>query len=93
MTFEWDESKNLENIEKHNVSFETAQEAFFDKKRIIIKDKKHSGKEERFFCIGNDGDGIVTVRFTIRDSNIRIFGAGYWREGRYRYEQKENNLH
>ena len=55
MTFEWDESKNLENIEKHQVSFETAQGAFFDKNRII--------------------------------------GAGYWREGRYKYEQKKRNLH
>ena len=93
MTFEWDENKNLENIEKHNVSFEIAQEAFYDKKRILLKDKRHSKKEERFFCIGNDGNGIVTVRFTMRNGNIRIFGAGYWREGRYKYEQKENNLH
>jgi uncharacterized DUF497 family protein len=46
MTFEWDENKNLENIEKHNVSFETAQEAFYDNKRIIIKDKKHSKKRK-----------------------------------------------
>ena len=37
MTFEWDETKNHDNIEKHNVSFEKAQEAFFDKKRIIEK--------------------------------------------------------
>ena len=93
MTFEWDESKNLENIEKHNVSFEAAQEAFYDKNRIVIKDKKHSKKEERFFCIGNDGNGIVTVRFTMRNGNIRIFGAGYWREGRNKYEQKKNNIH
>ena len=92
MTFEWDESKNLDNIEKHNVSFEFAQESFFDKKRIIIKDKKHSKKEERFFCIGNVGSGILTVRFTIRNGNIRIFGAGFWREGRSKYE-KANNLH
>ena len=49
MTFEWDENKNKENIEKHNVSFEKAQEAFFDKKRILINDSKHSKKEERFF--------------------------------------------
>ena len=28
MTFEWDEKKNLENIDKHNVSFEVAQGAF-----------------------------------------------------------------
>ena len=92
MTFEWDENKNLENIEKHGISFEMAQEAFFDKQRIVIKDEKHSKKEERFFCIGNDGNGIMTVRFTVRGESIRILGAGYWREGRKKYE-KENNLH
>jgi len=88
MTFECDENKNLDNIDKHKVSFNVAQEAFFDKKRIIIKDKKHSKKEERFFCIGDDSNGIVTVRFTIRNGNIRIIGAGYWREGRDKYERK-----
>jgi uncharacterized DUF497 family protein len=93
MAFEWDENKNQENIEKHNVSFEAAQEAFYDNDRIILKDKKHSKKEDRFFCIGNDGNGIVTVRFTMRNENIRIIGAGYWREGRYRYEQKKSGLH
>ena len=35
--------------------------------------------------------GILTVRFTMRNENIRIIGAGYWREGRYRYEE-ENKL-
>jgi len=93
MTFEWDENKNRENIKKHHVSFETAQEAFFDKDRIIIRDKEHSKKEERFFCIGKDGNGIVTVRFTMRDVNIRIIGAGYWREGRYKYEQAKRSIH
>ena len=47
MTFEWDENKNLDNIEKHKVSFEVAQEAFFYKKRIIIKDKKQSKKRRK----------------------------------------------
>jgi uncharacterized DUF497 family protein len=88
MTFEWDEKKNQDNIEKHHVSFEKAQEAFFDRNRLIIKDGKHSKFEERFFCIGNDGDGILTVRFTMRNENIRIFGAGYWREGKIKYEQR-----
>ena len=92
MTFEWDESKNQDNIEKHKISFEKAQSAFFDKNRIIIKDKKHSKKEERFFCIGDDGNGILTVRFTIRNMNIRIIGAGYWREGKNRYEQKQDTI-
>ena len=29
----------------------------------------------------------MTVRFTWRDGQIRIFGAGYWRKGRKIYEQ------
>jgi uncharacterized DUF497 family protein len=90
VTFEWDEAKNWENIDKHHISFEEAQEAFYDKNRIIIKDEKHSQIEDRFFCIGNDGKGIVTVRFTVRREKIRVFGAGYWREGRDRYEQRNN---
>jgi len=92
MEFEWDENKNQANIAKHNVSFELSQNAFFDEKRIIIKDVKHSKKEERFFCIGFDGIGINTVRFTLRGSKIRILGAGHWREGKERYEQN-SHLH
>ena len=49
-------------------------------------------KRKNGFFIGNDGNGIMTVRFTERNKNIRIIGAGYWREGRHRYE-KENKLH
>jgi uncharacterized DUF497 family protein len=90
MAFEWDETKNLVNIEKHHLSFERAQRVFYDENRLIIKDKKHSDTENRFFCIGYDGKGIATVRFTMRNENIRIFGAGYWREGRDRYERRNN---
>jgi len=88
MIFEWDENKNIENIRKHNVSFETAIRAFYDNKRLIIEDQKHSINEKRFYCIGSDGNGVLTVRFTVRNENIRIFGAGYWRQGRDRYEQE-----
>ncbi len=87
-SFEWDESKNKINQEKHNVSFELAEWAFFDEKRIIIRDASHSEEEERFFCVGKVGEGIITVRFTYRNEKIRIFGAGYWRKGRKIYEQQ-----
>ena len=33
--FEWDEAKNLENQEKHGVSFYDAQHAFKDERRVI----------------------------------------------------------
>ncbi|HPS57035.1 MAG TPA: BrnT family toxin [Spirochaetota bacterium] len=89
MEFEWDENKNVENILKHGISFYKAQNAFFDRKRVITADVKHSGTDEnRFFCFGMVEDKILTVRFTLRNNRIRIFGAGYWREGRKKYEEK-----
>ncbi len=86
--FEWDNRKEQENIKKHGVSFVEAKEAFYDEKRIVAVDEKHSQKEPRMFCIGNIGEGIITVRFIYRHGVIRIFGAGYWRQGRTFYEKK-----
>ncbi len=88
MRFEWDEAKDLANQQKHAVSFTEAQEAFFDVHRLIIKDDKHSSTEDRYFCIGKTENGILTVRFTMRGTAIRLIGAGYWREGRSRYEEE-----
>ncbi len=88
MTFEWDDQKDFTNQLKHNISFREAQFAFFDPYRIILKDEKHSAGEERFFCIGKIKPGIVTVRFTMRNQCIRLFGAGFWREGRNIYEKR-----
>ena len=88
MEFEWDDSKNAVNISKHGISFYEAQEAFFDDVRVILLDKRHSSKEKRYFCIGKTANGgIATIRFTIRNNNIRIIGAGYWRKGKKIYEQ------
>ncbi len=88
MKFEWDAKKDEENREKHGVPFQTAQYAFADPKRIIAEDLSHSQNEQRYFCFGIVGGGILTVRFTLRGSNIRIFGAGYWRKGKKIYENK-----
>jgi len=92
MNFEWSGNKNRINIEKHGISFYDAQYAFSDPKRIILEDVKHSTDEQRFFCIGRVNQGIATVRFTLREGKIRIFGAGYWRKGKKLYEEK-NQIH
>jgi uncharacterized DUF497 family protein len=86
--FEWDEEKDKENREKHKVPFSLAQYAFLDPNRIIVEDINHSNEENRFYCIGRVGEGILTVRFTYRGNIIRIFGAGYWRKGRKIYEDQ-----
>ncbi|MCU7904824.1 MAG: BrnT family toxin [Candidatus Thiodiazotropha sp. (ex Epidulcina cf. delphinae)] len=92
--FEWDEAKNLENQEKHGVSFYEAQHAFLDSNRLVAEDLVHSQEEKRYFCIGRDesGEGILTIRFTYQLNRIRIFGAGYWRKGKKVYEQA-NSIH
>ena len=91
-SFEWDEAKNKANQEKHGVSFEEAQHAFNDTSRIIIKDTSHSLEiEDRYFCLGKIQNDVCTVRFVIRKDRIRIFGAGFWRKEKARYERKNKN--
>jgi uncharacterized DUF497 family protein len=91
-SFEWDEEKNHINQKKHNVSFEMAQSAFDDPNRVILRDIEHEVGQKRFFCLGKVDEEILTVRFSYRRKRIRIFGAGFWRQGRKRYEQ-ENQIH
>jgi hypothetical protein len=90
--FEWDPNKDQENQERHGVAFAMAQLAFADSRRVIAEDLSHSSIEKRYYCFGEVGGGILTVRFTYRDEVIRIYGAGYWRKGKRIYE-RENPVH
>lgn len=90
--FEWDPGKDRENQSKHGVSFAEAQLAFVDPLRVIAEDLSHGSTEKRHYCFGMVGAGIMTVRFTFRESAIRIIGAGYWRKGKRIYE-RENQIH
>ena len=91
--FEWDEVKNLINQTKHGISFEQATGAFADPRRVIFADLDHSQEEARFFCLGMVDGGVMTVRYTIRDQRIRIFGAGYWHKGKKVYDDANRTLH
>jgi uncharacterized DUF497 family protein len=86
-SFTWDERKDRANQVKHGVAFSLAQYAFADRRRVIAEDTAHSGSEQRYFCFGKVGDGVITVRFIYRGGIIRIIGAGYWRKGRAIYER------
>jgi uncharacterized DUF497 family protein len=86
--FEWDENKNQSNIEKHGISFEYAKQAFCDPNRLTLYDSGHSQREDRFICIGKTNEGILTVRFVVRGEIIRIIGAGFWRKGKQRYDER-----
>jgi len=85
-SFEWDPAKDAENQLKHGVTFGEAQLAFLDAHRVVARDQKHSGAEERFYCFGRVELGVLTVSFTYRGSKVRIIGAGFWTRGKKIYE-------
>jgi uncharacterized DUF497 family protein len=86
--FVWNGEKERINVIRQRIGFRAAARAFQDPYRIITPDEKHSHQEKRRFCIGRVGSEVVTVRFTYRGRQIRIFGAGIWRKGRKLYEEK-----
>jgi len=90
--FDWDPGKDRENQSKHGVSFAVAIRFCRSPRRVIAEDLSHSSSEKRYYCFGEVGDGVLTVRFTYREGVIRIFGAGYWRRGKQIYE-RENQIH
>jgi uncharacterized DUF497 family protein len=75
VTFEWDQRKARDNEVKHGVSFRLAARVFDDPNLVLAEDTSHSGHEPRYLAFGRVGEGILTVRFTIRGERIRIFGA------------------
>jgi uncharacterized protein len=77
--FEWDEGNNNKNWVKHQVTERESEEAFYDKKRIIFEDVKHSKREERYILFGKTKEGKkLFIAFTMRGEykeKIRIISA------------------
>ena len=78
MRFEWDETKNRENLRKHRVSFEEAQTVFLDENAIRFFDPDHSADEDRFLMLGISFRLrvlVVSHCFRVNDDVIRIISA------------------
>lgn len=92
MDFEWDFSKEQENIRKHRVTFAEAVECFRDSHGIQLVDTKHSRRERRFYWVGRTRSGrILTTWFTLRGGRIRIIGCAEWRKFRRFYETAQDD--
>jgi len=52
LRFEWDPRKALDNLRKHQVSFEEAKTVFLDDDALLIPDDEHSTEEKRFVIMG-----------------------------------------
>lgn len=61
MRFEWDDSKNQMNIQKHRISFEEAREIFDDPLHLSILDERFNYFEERWITIGQTRNHQIVV--------------------------------
>lgn len=52
ISFEWDDRKACDNLEKHGVSFEEAATAFLGDHARLMHDPDHSADEDRFVLLG-----------------------------------------
>jgi uncharacterized protein len=79
MIFVWDDDKAANNLRKHGVAFELAQQVWDDPALIIVFDR-HEENEERWHAIGLvRGILILTVVHSFPvisdDDIVRIIGA------------------
>lgn len=73
--FEWDKA-NVDHIAKHDVLPHESEDVFFDKRRVIDEDVKHSSVENRFLVIGKTKTGRILYQiFTIRGNKIRVISS------------------
>ncbi|BAY93841.1 MULTISPECIES: BrnT family toxin [unclassified Tolypothrix] len=78
LRFEWDERKARSNEQKHGVSFEEAETAFYDENARVIYDPEHSREEDRYILLGvSDSLRLLLVCHIYQDSEgvIRIISA------------------
>ena len=77
--FEWDEDKNVQNIEKHGIDFNFAKRVFDDEDKIEEYDAFHSTyNEERYRVVGMvDNDILFVVETELESGRIRIISARY----------------
>jgi len=74
--FEWDKGNFLKNWEEHGVTGSECEQIFFNNPQIVAPDLKHSGKEDRYFVLGQTDTGrLLYVVFMIRKNQVRIISA------------------
>ena len=74
--FEWDNQKAIANLHKHDLSFESACEAFFDPFLVVLEDVESVGEELREKLIGMTRDWrIVLVVYVMREDRLRLISA------------------
>lgn len=75
LEFEWDGGNAGKNL-KHGVEDFEGEEAFYDGRKVLLRDSAHSLGEERFVLLGKTkGERLLFVVFTKRGGRIRIISS------------------
>ena len=85
MQLEFDPAKEAANLAKHGVDFSTVLRVFEDP----LFQTKTTAWTSRGSTLSATMEGILTVRFTIREDALRVIGAGYWRKQKSAYENQK----
>lgn len=74
--FEWDEANTIKNWERHGVTPEEAESAFFNEPLIVRSDTQHSKREKRYYALGRTDEGrYLFIAFTVRRGQIRVISV------------------
>ncbi len=82
--FEWDESKNEQNIRKHRIDFVNAAAALL---KPFLRKRSDQNNETRYLAISLMDDIAIAVIYTMRGDVCRIISAGQARKN----EKEEYN--
>lgn len=90
MDFEWDETKNATNREKHGVAFEVMPDFDWSPAGIRVDDRRDYG-EQRLLAYGPICEsGLYVVAFTVRGDKYRIISVRpFGRKDHKHYEPPE----
>ena len=69
--YEWNETKNQENLSKHGLSFEDAN-IVFSGPCVTFEDTRYDYGEERFITLGLLAGRVVVIAHTPRGERTRV---------------------
>mgnify|MGYP001594043008 CR=1 FL=1 len=74
--FEWDKGNVDKSFKKHKISPNEAEEIFLDEDLKIIKDIRHSQKEQRLIALGKTfSEKKLFIVYTVRGEKVRIISV------------------
>ena len=89
MEFEWDETKNKINLEKHGLPLSGAQVMW---ESLVLELESEQAGEARKLAIGKIGGKFWTVNFTLRGETVRLISSRRSRENEKKlYHEKDNS--